>query len=1167
MYLRERRLIVDALQDTPKNFTFANVMEERVFRDLFEIGPAPAGFYRDACYLMSLRGPLPTSTTHLVAHLLREVNGALIDVIAPLGESVIGEEDPNLGDLTKLRAALSFLGIANSDDLAKKWRQLLKGDNCFKGFAHRCDLTGPRIRTESFDRWFSEVTIVFSVILDRYRTRFLRVTDYIDSIVNLNEPPKDIRRRIPAAKLTYGYFFSNLTNPRWLPSLKKKGFFSMPGSGGANASACGAVNMWPQAQYLKRMAAIDDRKVQQQVLDIMLEVGATNNRFIHADFTEAAVAMPGDMASQWAMHETEWLRGGYPIRGFLEENLGRLIAKLAKSKQSNVAVKLAAELLAVLPDPEATKKLGETNEIVRMAQSSLEATTRCDRYSYEQVLKKNIPDLVANAPFEALELLCSLLGNAVKFSRAGRDENKPNDVTFIWRPAIEDHQQNRDYTIDCPLITAVRDAAEGICRQNPDKIAEVVSLIEGHGWNVFRRISMYLLRVVENPPMGLVRDRLINEDLFNASGVYHEYFHLLKKWFPSLAPEEQQQILIWIDEAAKEKESLAAHGQELSPEQKDQRLKYWKYRRLNPIQEYLTGERKVWFEARKAEQASETMPADFNTYSGAVWSGVENPHKSDKLARMSIDELIVYLKTWKPTGEWRAPTPDSLGSALGVVVAENPERFAVAIEQFMAAGLEPIYIRHIVSAFVRAMEAGKPVPLDKIFRLCGWIIRQNDDIPRRDIPEGLRDSFDVDKNWRNARSEVVRFVEKALNQETKLPLTFRKRVWSVIEPLTNDLEPDVEYEREHSNDDVDSVTLSPNCDPLSLSLNTVRGKALHAVMEYIMWVYRNYNVGATAEDRRILDRGEVPEALAVLERHLDVNLDRTQTSRAVYGQWLAQLTYLGPNWVMDNFAKLFPREQELKPLRNAVWHTYLQYGGQLYPFVAETLQGLYRGEVLALEGRKLDGDAYKLPEMRIAEHVALLFMWGKIGLEPDSLIDVLFRVAPHQVATHVMEYLGRCIYEANELTPEVAEKLKNLRDWRLRQIGGTDNLAKDELAAFGWWFATAQLDAPWALSHLEETLKLTEIKASNLQVMERLAGLFASYPSESLRCLRLFIDRNSDPWFFLSDRKQKGVWTILELGMVAADAAIRNQAEEIVHLLGFKGYLEYRELLRKVAAV
>jgi hypothetical protein len=36
--------------------------------------------------------------------------------------------------------------------------------------------------------------------------------------------------------------------------------------------------------------------------------------------------------------------------------------------------------------------------------------------------------------------------------------------------------------------------------------------------------------------------------------------------------------------------------------------------------------------------------------------------------------------------------------------------------------------------------------------------------------------------------------------------------------------------------------------------------------------------------------------------------------------------------------------------------------------------------------------------------------------------------------------------------------------------------------------------------------------------------------------------------------------------MVSEDAGIRDQTEEIVHLLGSKGYLEYRELLRRERA-
>jgi len=41
------------------------------------------------------------------------------------------------------------------------------------------------------------------------------------------------------------------------------------------------------------------------------------------------------------------------------------------------------------------------------------------------------------------------------------------------------------------------------------------------------------------------------------------------------------------------------------------------------------------------------------------------------------------------------------------------------------------------------------------------------------------------------------------------------------------------------------------------------------------------------------------------------------------------------------------------------------------------------------------------------------------------------------------------------------------------------------------------------------------------------------------------------------------MWSILESALAMDDPVIRNAAEEIVHLLGSKGYMQYRELLKK----
>jgi hypothetical protein len=47
------------------------------------VGPGPAAFFLDTCRLMDEGRPF-RSTTHLVAHLLREIESALRDVLEPI---------------------------------------------------------------------------------------------------------------------------------------------------------------------------------------------------------------------------------------------------------------------------------------------------------------------------------------------------------------------------------------------------------------------------------------------------------------------------------------------------------------------------------------------------------------------------------------------------------------------------------------------------------------------------------------------------------------------------------------------------------------------------------------------------------------------------------------------------------------------------------------------------------------------------------------------------------------------------------------------------------------------------------------------------------------------------------------------------------------------------
>ncbi len=82
--------------------------QERIASRLSQVGSGPARFFRDACELMAEQPPRVTAT-HLVTHLLREVESALRAVIEPLYAAGVSEH------AAKILAVLGGLEIDRAD--------------------------------------------------------------------------------------------------------------------------------------------------------------------------------------------------------------------------------------------------------------------------------------------------------------------------------------------------------------------------------------------------------------------------------------------------------------------------------------------------------------------------------------------------------------------------------------------------------------------------------------------------------------------------------------------------------------------------------------------------------------------------------------------------------------------------------------------------------------------------------------------------------------------------------------------------------------------------------------------------------------------------------------------------------------------------------------------
>lgn len=1144
-------------------FRFSDSREEAIYRRLLLMGPGPSAFFRDACHLKSSSSIINLkSTTHLIAHCLREIESAIGSVLSPLSENQAVKNEKG-AHATRIKYAVTGLELspAETSQLMSLWLSFAgeDNDNGLAKRAHRKNLDYPRESGDEFDAWWSSVLSLFDIILRSYEERYGRSMDYIDRLLAQSRISREkiaaLKKSLPLNVTTYRYLFNKLTDPSWVKPLHEKGFFDNPFELFREDDSTQGYP-WPQSEYLKRMAEQGDNNTNKQVLEIMQEVGRkTDNYFIHEDFTKAALAMSVDLAVLWAEFEIKWLRKGNKTHGFLEDDFGNLASKLANEGRSDVAVRFAEELLNVLPDPDAEKKSIPKNEAEEIAFSVLQPQIRCERYNYEEILKKNMPDLRNAAPFETLDLLCKLLEKAIIYSNAKGETGKPYDLTRIWRPAIESNNQNYSDMIDGPLITAVRDTAETICKENPSKIKDVVEKIESFGWNVFKRIGLYLLTVLNKPPMAMIKERLLCETAFDAPAFRHEYASLLKKYFDLLNAEQKKQIWCWINDARSLKEYYEKNETELTAEQKGTELRRWQYCKLATIKEHLKDNWKTKYESLHDEFPDKDVVAEDN---GVFWRnkiGAESPKQFEELKIMPIPEQIEYLKAWKPTGRFGGATPVGLGRVLEALVAEDNNKYAEGIGLFLDENIDPTYIRHLISGFSLALENNKSLPYESVFTLCKWVVDQPRDILERVILAGLRDNLDIDLNWRNARSEIARLMERIFHDDMNFPFDLRDKAWAIIGHLTEDPEPTLDDEEKYGGD---------NMDPLTMSINYTRGKAMHAVVKYALWVYRNIQKRENREPG--FDDKELKNVRKVLDEHLKVTnkkYGRSLTDRAVYGEMLPQLMRLDAEWFKKNIKKIFPSAPGNKNLREAAWSTYLIYS-RLYDQVFEALKEIYEQEVKELVGKTIKEGKSRNAELRLVEQLVVLYAREEIDLNNGGMIDILFRTTPGELKVHAMEFMGRSLAAEGAPQSQVVSRFKALWEWREKSIGGLEQMPEKELSAFGWWFASGKCGDDWALPYLENVLSKTGIGRAHLPVFERMSDIFEKYPDKALRCLRLFIEKNDDPWFFRAGRQQKGVWTLLDQAVRSNNSDIRDEAGKIINILGSRGHLQYRELYNKL---
>jgi hypothetical protein len=941
------------------------------------------------------------------------------------------------------------------------------------------------------------------------------------------------------------YFMERLTNPNWILPLRKRGLFDHPQA--TEKIEGGGVRhpYWQESRYLARMAKV----APQEVTDILVNI-TTDNPSVLRDVLDAASNMLPEHAT-YAARLVPAICKGIEVDVFeiIYPNAIDFCVQMATSDgQEDAAMTLAEALFALECRPgQGTKRDRES-------------------YWYKKGLKQLVPVLVEKRPKEFLEALCRWLCTAIKRDKHD-DQETQEDTSWYWRPAIEEHEQNRDYDFPCEMVGFVRQAFEHAIDKERLTLAEGLAVLERQSFTVFRRLQIHLINRFAEQDQDLARSTIMKDRAMLDDGIFvefkHEYAMLVGERFPMLTQDDRNTWLSWVDEGPdmtwydEHNKDSSANRETLAADRKDY-IRSWQYDRLHWIRKHLSGK---WLEmyTEMFDKCGEPQAADLNSWHGSVHWGSESPFTVEELNELSFDKALAKVEAWQP-GKTRSfpddPQKEGLANTFGQYLAGKAEEFSAKAE--MLKDMQPIYVRTFLDKMTEVVNT-KNIDVGTILRLCAWVVEQP---IGQDATVDSVSSKMVDRGWQWSRETVCRFLRTICELESeKRPRyalsDFRDAIRALLDHLTHDQAKSHVVDEKEEN--------SPRVyDFLTSAINSPRGKAVDALIVYARWIAKQ--VQREENGRKIVPNGfdDMPEVREMLDWQIAAG-NASFESFAIIGTYIGLLHWIDPSWVKGNTPKIFDLaviERDPKHAHGwAAWNAALVWGNphvELY----RMLRPQYIYAVEHLSEAVLPPNTGKTPLHHLGQQLILLYGRGNLEeFNDEQLLGQFLEAAPSDVRSQTIAFVGHSLSDLSDSkksSEAIVSRFQKLWEWYWPKFGQLDAKARPEGGLFAWWFTSKQFSDDWSLKQLEEFVKVVPIPEFAERIAERLAEIPDAHIETVTRILNRMIRADQEGWRAYAWREPAK--KILKSALQGNDT-LQGMAIRLIDELGRRGYIEYGDLL------
>jgi hypothetical protein len=904
------------------------------------------------------------------------------------------------------------------------------------------------------------------------------------------------------------YFFSRLDNPRWIGPLRSHDFFLHPPALKQLESGFQAAS-WPEGEYLARMAG----KVPHEVADVLTDL-RSDNPFVNAEILNAAVDMPAEQAIRLVPAVCDGIAsGGFWLHS---RKPAEFCATLASAGWPAESMKLAKSLFS------------------RTLVDELRNHGSRDVFWLKEGLDIVVPELAVVASTEFVRLLCELLASAIQ-SKQREGEGTRSDYSHVWRPAIQEHDENSAFDLRATLVGHLRNAFELAIRRRSLSLDDSVLILAEYHSLVFQRIRVHLIGEFADANHALAREVTMSRSMFDNFRFRNEYAMVVGKRFGDLTSEDSATWFQWVKDGPENDSGSVS---------KD-RLEYWQYEKLHLVRDYIEGDRRTFYESMLKQHGPPPM-ANMNFRSDPVQWGEESPVSAQELASWSFASVLEYLTTWRPESQRRwEVTIDGLAKEFAKYIETDPVELSTLAP--LMQGMKPIFVRHFIRQLRDSLSQFAQIDVVAVLDLCKWVLEQ----PLKKSETSVGDDDDHDWQWtRDEVSEFIQVVTKLRDSESPRykMAELRVPVWQLLEALCRDTP------QSYICDDV-SKSDPRTRDFLTHAINSPRGKAVEAAFDYARWV-------AAQLDSTGISFVEMPEFRGMLEWQMLAD-NRSFEAFAIIGSRIPTIYTIDKPWLAENADRLFALEgidaTPIAPHGWATWNTFVAWV-QPHSEYFELFKKQFEFAASQAAHVTLPHDGTLQPMERLGEHLMLLYGWGHLTLQDsEGILAKFLSDAVGQIRRHAIAFVGSSLRRTESPPTSIVERFRTLWDHYWAVSGRKDAAEAPDAWLFGTWVECDQFEAGWVFAQLEQLVEVAPVPQPDHDVAEWLARNASLQPLSAARILDRMVRGDREGWHIHS--WIESAQSILRTAIEASGDAERV-ARDLVNFLGRRGFHEFGNLLR-----